>query len=373
MQYKFLTLLFFLSLLFSSCTSTPPLNFKKAFKTKDIHLSTNNYILKMHRTDNEILSLMNIKNQEEFRVFKLSVNKTTKELLDLAITFIDKDHDILNAYKILSILYKKEPKNPEILFHLGRCYFFMGEFYYEGYQKKYYEKAYNLFRYLLKQSPKNLAYLKFSSYAAAKTGAFIRDKKKGTFSGLSYLRESIKLNDRIREIAPSNADALLTEGEYQIESSSIPLFGGSKDKGEKLFKKVLAKHPYNLRAHLLLAKFYYRKKGKQKEAAALLENALKIYAQNKSAKNITNYYTHIFLEMHLARVYQNIKEEKKYREHLFKHLSLLPRSPSALGHLAAILAKEKNPKGACKAARRKLEIDPYSRDLTKAYCSVKAE
>lgn len=323
------------------------------------------------KRDKEILQLAQIPLLEKFSSsLALDWSKPQEELFRLGEEALNKEHDVIKAYHIfnyLSLNFKKD----QYLFYLGQCYYFMGEMFYEGYIEKYYKKSYEIFTQLRKKNKKNPLYLKWNSFAAAKVGSFIKTKEQGTFSGLSYLRESVSLNDRLLKINSKDEDGLLTEAEYQVETDNIPLFGGSEKKGFQIIEKVLKNNPSNMRANLLMGKFLYSKKNHPIKAIAYLYKAATLYDQKEVAQDMVHYYMRIFLEIHWVRAYSRLKNTEQMFEHLSKHLSMLPRSVSGLGSLVNYLGEIKKDKpAACEVAKRLVQIHPYGKkeNLVKKYC-----
>ena len=202
--------------------------------------------------------------------------------------------------------------------------------------------------------------MKWKSYSAAKVGGFIRHKEDGKFSGLSYLRESVSINDDILDLYKNDEDALLTEGEYQIETDSVPVFGGKKSKGLQIYFQVYNKNPNNMRANLLLGKYYYNN-GDAKKALGFLNKAIEVYDKKWIPTNMVEYYMRIFAEMHLVRAYNLLNDQNNKWNHIQNHLSMLPRSPSGLAALVDYLAANSQKKTACDVARRLVQMDPFGR------------
>lgn len=324
------------------------------------------YLSRLNRKDINLMRKAGIEIKEKFRNIPINWEMGEVKLFELGKRLLDTKHDVFNAYKVFNYLalnYKKD----QYMLYLGKCYFFMGELYYKGYIKTYYKKAYDIFERLTDKDDENYQYLKWHSFAAAKVGGFIRHKNRGTFSGLSYLRESVSLNDDILDdVNSKDESALLTEGEYQIETDSIPVFGGSEKKGVKIFRKVLKMYPNSLRGNLLMGKYLYKKKRKYKQALNYLLKAAKLYDSGKTPRDMEHYYMRIFLEMHLIRTYSRLNQQDKVFKHIKKHLALLPRSPSGLGALVSYLVHVKKDKAnACLVAKRLVQMDPYGRKKKK--------
>lgn len=322
------------------------------------------------KIDKEILQLAQIPLKENFSSLALDWSKTKEELFELGINALNQEHDVIKAYHIFNYL-SINFKNDSYLFYLGQCYYFMGEMFYEGYIEKYYKKAYEIFTQLRKKNKKNPLYIQWNSFAAAKVGDFIRGKEQGTFSGLSYLRESVSLNDDLLDINSKNEDGLLTEAEYQIETDGVPFFGGSEKKGFQIIEKVLKQNPSNMRANLLMGKFLYSKKNNPVKAISYLFKAASLYDQKEVPQDMVHYYMRIFLEIHWVRAYSRLNNTDKMFEHLSKHLSLLPRSVSGLGFLVEYLGETKKDKpSACSVAKRLVQMHPYGKkeNLVKKYC-----
>ena len=344
-------------LIFSFC-SKPTLNTKIAFDKKGIQNKKLDFFVKVHEKDKELLKEVGIDVIEKIASKEIDFTQDKNELLKKAQKLLHYEYDIPNAL-IIALFLTQDKTNHDAWFLLGQCYFFMGEFYYEGYIKKYYEKAYHIFKWLLDKKPNKIAYLKWCSFAAGQTGSFIRHQERGTFSGVGFLKESIALNDQILKLNPKDEDALVTEGEYQIESSGIPLFGGSEKKGVKIYEKVLKMNPDNVRANMLLGKYYYKKKKDFKKAEKLILKAIKSFESKKAQTNLFNYNIRISAALHLARVYHRLKNLDKKWQMISSHLIRLPRSPSGLDLLRDFLLHIKKDKpSACKVAKRLVEMDP---------------
>jgi tetratricopeptide (TPR) repeat protein len=320
----------------------------------------------------ELMKKVGITVTEKFPEIQIIWTQTEEKLYEQAEELLEVNHDVWNAYRVVNYLTLKSKKD-RYLFLLGKCYYFMGEMYYEGLIRKYYQKAYDIFERLVDKDDENIEYLRWQSHAAAKVGSFIRHKERGTFSGLSYLKESISLNDDILDIKSNDLDALLTEGEYQIETDSVPIFGGSEEDGLKIYQKVLRKDPNNMRANLLMGRFYYKKKDKPWKSIPYLIKAINVYDQKKAPQDMKHYYMRIFLEVHLVRAYNEMKNYEKAWHHMKKHLAMLPRSPSGLGYLIEYTSgKYKNePEIACLAVKRRVQMEPYGRKegLMKRLCA----
>ncbi|HCL56648.1 MAG TPA: hypothetical protein DHW82_06525 [Spirochaetia bacterium] len=314
------------------------------------------------KKDQDLLGKAGIKVLEKFENIPVDWGIGEAELFKKANSYLDEKHDLLTAFKIVSYLTLQSKKD-EYMLLLGKCYYFIGEFYYEGYIRTYYQKAYDIFERLVDKNDENVDFLRWFSYASAKVGGFIKHKEGGKLDGLSYLKESVGLNDDILDINDKDEDALLTEAEYQIETDSIPLFGGTEKKGVELFHKVLSMNPNNLRVNVLLGKYLYRKKKDYANALIYLNKAVEIYQNKKCPQDMLHYYTMIFAEMHLIRVYKDLNRWADVWEHIVKHLSLLPRSPSGLKALRDYLFDVKKDKGnACEIAKRVLEMEPFGHE-----------
>lgn len=316
-------------------------------------------VKRQHKTDINIMKEAGITVSEKIINKFVNWKEGEDKLFQKALILMDIKHDVINAHKIFNYLHlttKKDKYN----FYVAKCLFFFGEMYYEGYKRSYYQKAFNIFDKLFDKYSKNVEYLRWKSFSAAKIGAFIRHKNKGTFSGVSYLKKSVSLNDDILDDFNKNdEEALLTEGEYQVESSSVPLFGGSKSKALKIYKKVLRINPNNLRAHVLLGKFYYKARKDYTKAVSYLLKGRRIYDQKRCPQDFYHYYMRLFIDVHLYRVYSRIGNKTQANYYLKEHLKKLPRTPSALGYLMSSLFEQNKNSTACKVANRLYKLDPY--------------
>ncbi len=362
-MYKILPITF--SLIFIAC-SAPSYNLKKALNTSDVKLNELSYVEKIHTEDKYLMKKAGIELKEKINLNSLNKNLTYNQMFKLLKKYLNQDFDIINAFEIAQYLNQKNDLD-EYKFYLAKCYYYMGELYIEGYIKKYYEKAYSILKWLIKKEYSNTEYLKWASMAAAKIGAVIRHKEKSTFSGLDYLQESNSLNrSLLRDFNANDEDALLTEGEVQIETSSIPLFGGSKKEGLKIYKKVLKKNPKSVRANLLLGKYYYKETKNYEMAIKYLKKAIIDF--NEKPLDMKNFYSRVFAEMHLVRIYGKLKDKDQQWEHLKNHLALLPRSPSGLKALLSYYKKDKNI--SCDIVNRLSKMDPLRnyQDKIEKFC-----
>jgi len=319
-----------------------------------------NYIKTMNQKDIETMRIVGIDVKESFNNININWYDSEVKLFNQGIKLLEEDHDIFNAYRIFSYLATNY-KNETYLFYLGKTYYCIAERYYEGYIEKYYREAYNIFEKLYDKNDKNIDYLRWYSYSSAKLGDFIRNKERGKFSGLSYLRKSISINsDILDDFNEKDEDALLTEAEYQAATDSVPVFGGSLKKAFKIVDEVLSRNPNSLRGNMIKGKFLYQYKKEYNESIKYLKKGIEIYDNGLVRKDVINNYIRIFLDMHLVRVYNSINDTKTAFIHLKNHLSMLPRSPSGLKALIAYLEDvEKNNQKACVIAKRLKKINPY--------------
>ncbi len=332
------------------------LSFNFAFSITTYDIKT------MKNADKKLMKKVGIKIKEKFVERRIDMSITPEKLFKQGVDLLEKKHDIFNAHKIFSYL-NLNSKNDKYRFYLAKCYYFIGEFYYKGYIRKYYQKAYDILEKLSDKHENNKMYKRWHSFAAAKVGSFIKHKEKGTFSGLSFLRESVSVNDDILDdIDSKDEEALLTEGEYQIETDSVPIFGGNIETGIKIYKKTLRRYPNSLRGHILFGKYYYKEAKKYEKALHYMLKAIEIYDQKRCSHTLVNYYQRIFAEMHLVRIYGKLKDKTKQWEHTKKHLSMLPRSPSGIKALLSYFKREKKDKKViCEIAKRLVKMEPYGR------------
>lgn len=330
------------------------------FFTVSLFALDSSYLEKVHKKDLYLMQKLGIEVKESFSEININWEMGEKALFDFAKSLLENKHDVMNAYKIFNYLSLSGGAKEEYQLYLGKCLYFIGELYYEGYIEKYYRQAYDIFTRLVDKNKKNIEYLRWKSFAAAKVGGFIRHRERGKFSGLSYLKESVSLNDDILDLNKADQEAILTEAEYQIETDNIPVFGGSKEKGLKLYFQVLQKNPNNMRANLLIGKYFYEN-GNPKKSLEFLYKALEVYDKKWTFNDMLHYYMRIFTERHLVRAYSRMGDQTNSWMHLQAHLALLPRSPSGLGALYDYLMATNQKKNACDVAKRLVELEPFGR------------
>ncbi|PKL12422.1 MAG: hypothetical protein CVV50_04475, partial [Spirochaetae bacterium HGW-Spirochaetae-6] len=152
--------------------------------------------MKIHEKDKEIMALAGITVVEKIENKAVDFSKNKDFLFAQARSLLEVEHDVINAYKIMSYLalnYKED----RFYALLGQCNYFLGELYFKGFIRTFYQKAYDIFDRLSDKHDENIDYLRWHSYSAAKVGSFIRHKERGKFSGLSFLKESVSVNDDI--------------------------------------------------------------------------------------------------------------------------------------------------------------------------------
>ncbi|MDH4128907.1 MAG: hypothetical protein OEV44_09155, partial [Spirochaetota bacterium] len=191
-------------------------------------------------------------NNPKNRLTKIDLNQPNDKLFEIGLDLLNNKYDIINAEKVFRHLESKDPNNPKYQYYKGRSSFFIGEFNYFPNQRDSYDVAYAEFVKLTATYPSNTDYLLMKSYAAGRIGLFIRQKD-GLLKAFSKLMESSNLINTILAREPDHTDALLTKGEIEYEN---PL--GSKSEALKIYNYVSDKYPNNLRAKVLISKYYFK-------------------------------------------------------------------------------------------------------------------
>ncbi len=198
-------------------------------------------------------------------------DQSKEALFQEGLKLLNEKYDIRGAEKVFSGLAKKYPNNPEYLYYAGRSTFFIGEYNFFPNIRDHYNIAYNYFEKALKIKPQNAKYLLMKAYALGRIGLFIRQKEGGLLSGVTELRASqavinkiigrddldsqpLEELDKIMNKGNTYVEALLTRGEVYKEAPEM--LGGNKEMAIKIYKRVAEKRPNNMRAHLLLGKDY---------------------------------------------------------------------------------------------------------------------
>ena len=102
-------------------------------------------------------------------------------------------------------------------------------------------------------------------------GELLRIDGELTITSVMGFRRMTNELDRTLEIAPDHLDAMSAKGAFLLRLPS--LFGGNREKGEKLLQYVLLKSPQSINARLSLAKSYCAD-GRHSEALSLASEAL---------------------------------------------------------------------------------------------------
>ncbi len=317
---KLLALVCLLSISIIHCHSAD-INFTRSQNVLDSHLKKSNYKLK-----------------------KIDYDLSEKELFHKGLILLNIDYDILTAKRIFRYLAVKYPNNSEYLYCAGRAAFFVGEYNFFPNIRDPYDIAFYYFERALKLTPKSKYYMLMKSYTLGRIGLFIRREKGGLLSGSEELYSSMELIDEILGVEDiwtldeNLMDAILSKG-YVYEEALLTrgevlkgmpgILGGSEDLAVQIYKHIAKKRPNNMRAHLLLGK-YYHSKGKQKLAEKEYAKVQRIFDSGKAPQNPEVDQMMAFLPRNLGNVYwAQGKYKKAFRQ--FK-LNVKRRPTSSSGH-----------------------------------------
>ncbi len=282
--------------------------------------------------------------KSNYKLGEIDYSLSEKELFYKGLILLNIDYDILTAERIFRYLATKYPTNSEYLYCAGRAAFFVGEYNYFPNIRDSYDIAFDNFEKALKLDPKTKYYMLMKSYTLGRIGLFIRREKGGLLSGSKELYASMALIDEILEVediwsldanymdvilARGNVEeeALLTRGE--VLKGMPGILGGSEDMAIRIYKYVAKKRPDNMRAHLLLGK-YYHSKGKQKLAIEEYAKVQRIFDSGKAPQSPEVDQMMAFLPRNLGNVYwAQGKYKKAFRQ--FK-LNVKRRPTSSSGH-----------------------------------------
>ncbi len=293
----------------------------------------------------------------DYKLADINFNQSEKELYKYGLKLLNYDFDILSAERVFRYLTDKYPNNNDYLYYAGRSIFFIGEYNYIPNIRDPYDIAYSYFTKLVNKEPNNLEYLLMQSYAAGRIGIFIRKKEGGLFSGVNKLQESKDIVDNIIEKNRSYIDAILTRGEVLYESPSI--LGGDKDEALEVYKGVLKIEPNNIRAHLLVGK-WYRNKNQRDKALKSFEKVNSIYKSGKILHRPESDQIYAFLPYNMGQIYEAKKNYDKACELYKTHLQRRNTSPSAYTKVAMCFLRKGKKKEAIGYYKKAIYYDKWN-------------
>ncbi len=305
------------------------------------------------------IKLDELQAKHKHKIMKIDFKQSEKELYKLGLRLLNEKYDFISAEKVFRHLLLNKPNNRDYKYYTAHSLFLIGEYNYYPNTLIPYKIAFSYLKELAKKYPYNTNYILIQSFAAGRLGAFLKDTKGLSSETIASFDEVKTLVEKILKIDPRHAEAKLTRGEIYCQSPGF--LGGSKSQCLNHFKEIKRKHPDNMRACILLARFYRDKKQYQK-AMNYFAEAAKIYKNAKKSKRTPEMYLlHITIPEHLGGIYYRQKKYKKALKSTKIHLKLRPYSASGYNQLGDCYLQLGQKSKAIKAFKKALKYKEWHR------------
>ncbi len=301
-----------------------------------------------------------LQSQYNHKMKKLNLNQPENKLYQLGLRLLNKDFDFLSAEKIFRHLLAINSDIPDYKYYAGRSVLYMAEYNYFPNTEIPYRIAYSYFDELVDDYPTNTNFLLMKSFASFRLAHVLKIKFGLNSEAIAGFSKTKDIIEEILKIDPKHPAALLTRAEIYYNSPTW--LGGSKDMGFTIYKKIRKRDPDNMRACVLLAR-YYRDQGQLDKSIDFFNKALKIYQEGRGVLTTERYFMFTTLPRHLGSIYYRQKKYKKAFESTMLHLQRRPYSSPGYDQLADCYLKLGNKTKAIEALKKAIKYNDWDNGL----------